>query len=74
MKPIVDGLERSLQEQATVLRIDLGSQLGRAVAREYGVTLIPALLVFDRKGKVTLRQMGLLQPQAIRRKVADLNR
>jgi hypothetical protein len=73
MKPIVDGLERTLEGQATILKVDLLNPLGRKVAREYGVTLIPALLVFDCQGKVVLHQAGFIQPDAVRHVVTKLH-
>lgn len=65
----MDGIERKLDGQADVLRIDLLSTLGRKLALEHGVALIPAILVLDTRGRVVLRQAGLIQPQAIYRAI-----
>jgi len=61
----VDRLEADLKGRATVLRIDLLSPVGREAARNYGVTLIPAVLVFDGQGQVIQRQIGMIDAAAI---------
>ncbi len=71
-KPIVDRLESDLKGKADVLRLDLMSRVGRESARQYGVTFIPALLLFDGEGNVILRQQGTLDTAAIRAEVENL--
>ncbi len=58
--------------QADVLRLDLLSSVGRTAASEYGVKIVPTALVFDTEGQIVLRQTGMLDPGAIRAKVAEL--
>lgn len=57
-KPIVDGLERELAGDATVIRVDVMSSMGRTLASEYGVAALPTLLVFDGAGNIVLRDGG----------------
>ena len=58
-KPIVDGLEDDLKGQASVLRLDLTSKVGRAAAREYGVKVVPAIDIFNlMNGNTTLSIRG----------------
>ena len=71
-KPIVDGLERDLAGQATVLRLDVMSDLGRQTAGLYGVRGVPTLVVVDGAGNPALTQVGLLNAEAVRQKVAQL--
>jgi hypothetical protein len=66
----VDGLADDLKGQAGLLRLDLTSKVGRAAAREYGVKVIPAILVFDGSGRIILRQSGAPEAAPIRKAVA----
>lgn len=73
-KPVVDRLERDLAGRADVQRIDIISPLGRQLAREHGVTLIPALLLFDSAGNLWRRQLGSLDPEAIQQTMAQMEK
>ncbi|MCG3211758.1 MAG: hypothetical protein FOGNACKC_05404 [Anaerolineae bacterium] len=68
-KPIVDGLETDLAGKAKVIRLDIMSSLGRQAAGHFGVRGLPALLVVDNKGQVTLSQVGLIRPGPVRQQV-----
>ncbi len=68
-KPAVDRLERELNGTAKVLRIDVMSQTGPALAQEYGVRAVPTFIVFDGKGQVVYAQAGLPDRAAIREAV-----
>ena len=57
-KPIVDGLERELEGQARVVRLDVLSKLGRGVAQRHDVRSVPTFLVFDGQGNLIDRQVG----------------
>ena len=57
-KPAVDGLECDLEDSAVVLRINVREEVGRAVARRYGVRVTPTFIVFDRTGREAHRQSG----------------
>jgi thioredoxin-related protein len=66
----VDRLEQELNGSAKVLRIDVMSRAGLALAREYGVQAVPTFVVFDGKGQVVYVQVGLPDRAAIRAAVA----
>jgi thioredoxin-related protein len=68
----VDRLENDLKGQATILRLDLTSQVGRDSARIYDVKLVPTFLVFDGRGQVVLRQTGMPDTEAIRAEITVL--
>jgi hypothetical protein len=67
----VDRLEQDVRGQATVVRIDLLSKVGREAASKYGVKLIPAVVVFDGHGQVILQQSGLIDTSAIHKAITD---
>ncbi len=58
-KPIVDGIEKDLQGQAEVVRLNATSSLGRELAARYGVMGIPTMLVLDGTGEVVHRHVGI---------------
>ena len=69
-KPIVDGLERELEGQARVIRLDVLSKLGRGVAQRHDVRSIPTFLIFDGQGNLIDRQVGFPDKGRIRALVA----
>ena len=54
----MDGLEKALEGQAPVLRLDVMSGVGREAAIRYQIRGVPTFLVFDGRGKVIYRQVG----------------
>ncbi|MHB1133769.1 MAG: thioredoxin family protein [Chloroflexota bacterium] len=56
-KPVVDGLERDLADRATVVRLNVGEDVGRSVANRYGLGAVPTFMVF-RGGSLTERTVG----------------
>jgi thioredoxin-like negative regulator of GroEL len=64
-KPIVNGIERDLEGTATVVRLDLMSEVGRRIARRYDVRAIPTILIFDRGEGPVFRHMGIPGRQQI---------
>ncbi len=71
-KPAVDRLERELDGKAKLLRINVMSQSGLALAREYDVVAVPTFIVFDGKGQVVYAQAGPPDRGAIRAAVTGL--
>ena len=71
-KPIVNGIEKDLQGQAKVVRLNFLNKLGRELARAYGVTAIPALIVFDGGGRVRYSHQGVPNRQRIVQEVSQL--
>lgn len=61
-----------MRGQATVLRIDLLSKVGREAARTYDVKIVPTTLLFDGEGRVVLRETGLPDAERFRARVAEL--
>ena len=57
-KSVVDRLERDLQGQAIVLRLNVRDAAGKDVMRAYEVYLVPTFLVFDGAGNLLFRQGG----------------
>jgi len=57
-KRSVDAMEEELAGQATVLRISADEAVGRAVARRYGVGLLPTFIVFTPEGREIHRESG----------------
>ena len=54
----MDGLEQELENEAVFLRIDAGNEIGKLVARRYGVGLTPTFIVFDDNGDIAYRKGG----------------
>ncbi|MHB0856461.1 MAG: thioredoxin family protein [Anaerolineae bacterium] len=69
-KPVVDGIEREVADHTPVLRLDVGSNVGRTLAGRYQVRGVPTLLVLDTSGEVILRQVGRLDRSAVVERVA----
>jgi hypothetical protein len=55
---VVDGLEKKLDGRMSVARVDIGEDSGSAVARKYGVSMVPAFIVLDGRGNVIYRKLG----------------
>lgn len=64
-KPAVDRLQRELEGQADVLRIDVMSRVGNALAQRYGVRAVPTFLVFDGQGEIIYAQAGFPDRAAV---------
>jgi hypothetical protein len=58
-KPIVDGIERELDGEASVVRLSVLSGVGGRAAQRYAVRGVPTLLVFDGTGQLVERSVGL---------------
>ncbi len=58
-KPIVDGIERDLEGQASVVRLSVLSNVGAQAAQRYSVRSVPTLLVFDAQGRLVEQRAGL---------------
>jgi len=54
----VDRLELGLKDYMSVIRIDVGSNTGKAVRRKYRGELVPTFIVFDMYGNEVWRQSG----------------
>ena len=52
-------MEKQLAGKASVVRLDMFSQVGQQAATRYGVRATPTLIVIDGQGQVVYRQVGL---------------
>lgn len=68
----MDGLEQKLDGKASVIRLDMTSQVGRQAAARFGVRAVPTLLVVNGEGQVILTQVGLLRPGEVQARVEEL--
>jgi hypothetical protein len=57
-KPVVDGLERELEGQAQVLRLNVMDGVGGQLALRYGARGVPTVLVLDGAGEVVYAKTG----------------
>lgn len=64
-KPVVNGIEKDLEGRARVIRLDIGSELGKAAAGRYGVSGVPTTLVLDGAGEVVHRSTGVPDRQEV---------
>lgn len=58
-KPIVDGIATDLAGRVDVVRVDLRSEAGAALAARYGVTLVPTFVVLTADGREVSRWQGM---------------
>lgn len=68
----MDGLEDDLTGKANVVRLNILSSIGQQAAAHFGVRGLPTLLVVDGGGQVTLTQLGIIRPGAVRSEVGKL--
>lgn len=54
--PIVNGIEKELAEEATVVRVNLWQDAGKEIANQFGVTSAGTTLVFDGAGNEVYRR------------------
>jgi thiol-disulfide isomerase/thioredoxin len=66
MKPAVDHLENELRDRLVVRRVDIRSDEGRQLMKEYEVEFTPTFIVFDVAGKERWRRTGTLDAEAVR--------
>ena len=69
----MNGIEKDLQGQAKVVRLNLLNKLGRELARAYGVTAIPAMIVFDSGGRMRHSHRGVPNRKRIVQEVSQLD-
>jgi thioredoxin-related protein len=70
----VSRLEHDLEGQAQVLRLSIGSPVGRQLAVQYGVRGVPTFFLFDGSGQVIDRQAGRLDAARIKAEIESLGR
>jgi len=55
LTPLVERLEADLGNRATVLRVSIHTDLGKALGQRYAVEDVPLFILFDEQGKETRR-------------------
>lgn len=68
----MDGLARELGERARVVRLDIGTKAGKAIAAGHGVRTVPTILVLDKTGARAAAFEGLPRRRAILAAVESL--
>ena len=60
MQPIVDGLEKQYAGKLTIIRVNIQSAAGQALAPNYGFQYTPTFIFFDASGRELWRSVGQL--------------
>ena len=61
----MNGIEAQMGNMVEIIRLDLLGAIGRQAAREYGVYIVPATLLFDGQGELIDRQMGMPEAKKV---------
>ena len=69
MAPILKEVKSSIQDRATIIKIDVDKAQDLAAA--YGIRAIPTLLIF-KDGKEQWRRSGVCPPDELRNKILSL--
>jgi len=64
-QPIVDGIKEEMSSKVNVIQLNLLSQTGREAARTFGISLVPATLLFNAEGNIVLRKVGMPDKESI---------
>jgi len=73
MKPAVDKLESEFAGKLTVRRVDVQTDEGRQLMKEYRLEFTPSFILFDAAGKERWRGTGILDADAARKLVHEKN-
>lgn len=71
MKPAVDKVEQELAGKLSVRRVDIQSDEGRQLVKQFGIEFTPTFILFDVAGKEQWRGVGGLDAAAVRRLVDE---
>ena len=66
----MDGLERDLQGELKVVRLDVNSEAGRELGERWRAGFTPTFILFDGAGRETWRTQGALDPGVVRAALA----
>ncbi len=69
IQPIVDRLEKEFPDSLHIIRLDIQSATGRALAPDYGFQFTPTFVLFDAEGNELWREVGTLLPEKVRASV-----
>lgn len=70
----MDRLERDLEGEVRVLRLNVFGSVGRQLAARYGVRGVPTFLLFDGDGEMIHAQVGRLDANRVKSEVDALER
>ena len=70
----MDRLERDLEGQAQVLRLNAASSVGRQVGGRHGVRGVPTFLLFDGSGEMVHYQVGRLDAARIKVEIDSMEK
>ena len=71
-KPVVNRLASQLRGRAVLIRVDVATSTGLALAQMYNVRATPTLLVFDGQGEVVFVHVGIPDARAVAKVVEGL--
>lgn len=69
----MNRLEKELGSQASVVRLDVLSSVGRTAAGRFGVRGVPTFILLDDQGNPTYRQTGAIDTARVKTLVEELN-
>lgn len=58
MKPVVDRLEAEYGDEFPIIRVDIDTKAGKALAKEQGFIGQPTYIFYDKSGEEVRRLMG----------------
>ena len=58
-QPIVDGVKGKFGDQINFVQLNLLSLTGRQASRAFGVSMVPATILFNGRGDIVLRKIGM---------------
>lgn len=65
----MDRLEQELGDKLKIIRVNIQSPVGRALAPLYGFQFTPTFIYFDAQGNEIWREVGSLNPDRVRQTV-----
>ncbi len=66
LKPGVDRLETTLRGNLVVRRVDIQSDEGQRLAKEYNIEFTPTFIFFDEAGREQWRSIGKIDTASVR--------
>ena len=66
IKPTVDELEKELDGQVHIIRLNIQDEIGMDLLPIYGFQFTPTFIYFDANGNELWRQVGEFDPQRVR--------
>jgi thioredoxin-related protein len=69
MNPIVDGLGEKYKGDFKIVRVDVATGNGKALAREYACIGQPSFVLFDRSGEQVRRLIGAQTAETFEREI-----